>query len=165
MKWSLISLLTCLAILVGIALWKGDGAMETALKTSGAQSLKFLPVLLVAFLIMGFADTLLPKEFVQKWLSDSAGWRGIGIGWLAGALTPAGSLVGLPLAASLMKAGVGIGVLVTYLTSLALLSIIRFPIEVGFIGVKLALVRIAASFFLPPIAGLTTMYIQRWLTR
>ena len=63
-------------------------------------------------------------------------------------------MMSLPLAAGLYKAGVGVRVLVTYLTSLALLSIIRIPLEVGFLGWRLTLIRVAASALLPPLAGL-----------
>ncbi|MEM1009801.1 MAG: permease [Myxococcota bacterium] len=157
MRWAAIFLSVVLFGLVGLALWKGEGTFQAGLKASFTQSGKLLPVLVIAFLIAGFVEVLLPKSFVQNWLSNASGWRGLGVAWLAGALTPAGSLVGLPIAASLYKAGAGIGVLITYLTSLAVLSTIRIPLEIGIYGIKLTLLRIAASFFLPPLAGVTTL--------
>lgn len=161
MKWAALSLLFCLLILLGIAAYKADGSLSKGFIVSLKQGGKFLPVLFIAFLLMGYMEVLLPQEFVQKWLSDESGWKGIGLGWLAGILTPGGSLVGLPLVAALFRVGVGIGVLITYLTSLALLSLVRMPIEIGIYGWKLTLIRISASILLPPIAGGLAMLLYR----
>ena len=81
------------------------------------------------------------------------------VAWGAGILTPGGSLVGLPLVAGMARLGVGAGVIVTYLASLAMLSIIRFPLEVGFIGGRLATLRFLGCLLLPPLAGLVTRLV------
>ena len=80
---------------------------------------------------------------------------------VAGVLTPAGGLLGMPLAASLLKAGAGVGVLVTYLTSMALLPALRVPMEIGIYGGRLALLRITASLALPLLAGFTAQLLVR----
>lgn len=73
-------------------------------------------------------------------------------------LTPGGSIIGLPIAAVLYKTGVGLGALMTYLTSLATLSRLRIPLEIGFYGWRLTGVRIAVSLILPLIAGGLTQH-------
>ena len=153
MKWTIIAMLLLVAGLVGAAAYKGEGLVEQGFRSAGTTGLKFLPILVVAFVIMGFVDALLPKQLVERWLSDAAGWRGLGIAWVAGVLTPAGSVTGLPLAAALLKAGVGAGVLVTYLTSMATLSLIRVPLEIGFYGWRLMTLRVVVSLVLPFVAG------------
>ena len=148
-----------LVVLVGLAValyLKGPGSFEAALRSSGSTSLKLVPVLALAMLMAGACEVLLSEEIVERWLSESSGWRGIVIAWVAGALTPGGSLVGMPIVASLYKSGVGPSVLVTYLVSLATLSAVRIPIEIGIMGPRLTGMRIAASILLPPIAGLLT---------
>ena len=110
-------------------------------------------------LLAGFAEALLPPEVVNNWLSDASGWRGIGVAWLAGILTPGGSVMGMPLVAALYKVGAGIGVLITYLTAMALMSVIRIPLEIGFYGWRLTLLRIAACLFLPPLAGILAQIV------
>jgi len=135
------------------ALWfRGDGALGRAFSISGRTGAQFLPILLLAIFMMGAVQELLPKSLVENWLSDAAGGRGIFVAWIAGILTPAGSLVGLPLVAGLMKAGVSAAVLVTYMVSLATLSIVRLPMEIGLVGFKLTMIRVAACIFLPPLA-------------
>jgi uncharacterized membrane protein YraQ (UPF0718 family) len=162
MKWALVLMILMTVGLIAIAGYKGDGSLQQGFKAAGTQGLKILPILVLAFLMMGFIDVLLPREVVQTWLTDASGWKGLAIAWLAGILTPGGSIIGMPLAAGLMKAGVSPSVLVTYLTSLALLSSIRFPLEVGFYGWRLMLIRVLASAILPFVAGLTTRWLLFW---
>ncbi|MCB9762782.1 MAG: permease [Alphaproteobacteria bacterium] len=159
MRAVLILLGVVLGALVVIAALKGGDTLNLAMRSTGRQLLGFAPIIVVAIAIAGFAEVLMPQELVERWLSDAAGWRGIAIAWAAGCLTPAGSIVGLPLVAALYRAGVGVGVLVTYVTSFTLLAMIRVPMEVGFIGWRLASLRVVCSLFLPPIAGL----LARWL--
>lgn len=158
MKFTIISMAVVLLLLVGLSLLKGVETFKLGLSTAGTQLLKFLPILMVAILLAGFTEALLPAEIVEGWLSDASGWRGIGIAWLAGILTPGGSIVGLPLVAALYSAGAGISVVMTYLTSLALLSLVRIPLEVGFYGGRLTALRIAAVLILPPIAGVIAKF-------
>lgn len=163
MKWTIIAMAVVLAGLIGFAASKGEGLVEQGFRAAGITGLKFLPILAVAFIIMGFVDVLLPSEVVERWLSDAAGWRGIGVAWLAGVLTPAGSIIGLPLAAALLKAGVGAGVLVTYLTSMATLSLIRVPLEIGFYGWRLMILRVIVSLVLPLVAGGLARLCAPWI--
>ena len=159
MRETLLALIVVLLILAAAALWQGTDIFVDGVRLAMGQLMRFLPVLVVAMLMAGFAEVLLLKQLVEGWLSDNAGWRGIGLAWLAGILTPGGSVMGLPLVATLFKAGVGIGVLVTYMTALATLSVLRFPLEVGFVGWRLATLRVVVSLFLPPIAGLLAQVV------
>jgi uncharacterized membrane protein YraQ (UPF0718 family) len=140
---------------------RGDGSLQNGFKESLVQGKRIIPVLILAVFIMGFMEALLPKAFVENWLSESAGFKGMALAWLAGALTPAGSVIGMPIAAGLYKAGANIGIIITYLASMALLSVIRIPLEIGFYGPKLMVMRIAACLVLPPIAGYIAIFFQK----
>ena len=163
MKATAFGMFGFLVVLMGIAIWQGGEVFKTGLLTSASQFKSFLPVLIIAILLAGFTEVLLPQGFVEKWLSDSAGWRGIVIAWIAGIITPGGSIVGLPIIAGLYKTGVGIAVLMTYATSLATLSLIRIPIEVSFYGWHLTLIRIGVSITLPLIAGGLTLVLVKFV--
>lgn len=163
MRETFIALLVVLIILVALTLWQGSFML--GLRTSTNQLIRFLPILIIAMLLAGFTEVLLPAEVIEKWLSDAAGWRGILIAWLAGILTPGGSVMGMPLAAALYNLGVGVGVLVTYMTSLALMSVLRLPLEIGFYGWRLAVLRVVVSLFLPPIAGILAQGVAPWFMR
>ena len=153
MRATAVALFATLAVLMGVALWQGTETFVLGWRTSLQQLVRFLPVLVVAMLVAGFTEAVLPQDLVNRWLSDAAGWRGIGLAWLAGILTPGGSVIGLPIVAALYKGGVGVAVLMTYATSFALLSILRVPLEVGFYGWRLTAVRVLVSLPLPIIAG------------
>jgi uncharacterized membrane protein YraQ (UPF0718 family) len=154
MKAAMILMATFLAVLVGLVAWRGQ--LPEAARASWTQAGQFGPVLVLAMLVVGCTEVLLSKELVESWLSDAAGFRGIAIAWGAGFLTPGGSLVGLPIVAGLARVGVGPSVLVTYLVSLATLSVIRIPMEIGLIGWRLATLRFVVCLGLPPLAGLLT---------
>jgi hypothetical protein len=44
--------------------------------------------------------------------------------------------------------------MVAFLTGWSLVAVSRLPMEVGILGWKFTLIRIASTFFFPPIAGL-----------
>lgn len=159
MKSALLLLLGTLVLLSGLALQQG--VFVDGLQRAGKTSLALAPILVVAFLLAGMAEALLPAGFVERWLSDASGLRGYAVAWLAGALTPAGGLLGMPLAAGLLKAGAGIGVVVTYLTSMALLPALRIPMEIGIYGGRLATLRLVASCLLPFMAGFVASALVR----
>ena len=156
MKGALIGMVVVVAALAVALIVKGEGAWLVALKSSGKTGLKLVPIIALALLMMGAAEVLLDKALVERWLSDASGIRGILLAWVAGAATPGGSIVGMPIAAGLLKAGAGPVVLVTYLTSLATLSFVRVPLEVSLIGGRLTTLRVIACLLLPPIAGAIT---------
>jgi hypothetical protein len=151
MKATALAMLGVLLALMAAALWRGGETFWTGLTTSGRQLVGFLPVLVIAMLLAGFTEALLPKRAVETWLSDAAGWRGIALAWLAGVLTPGGSIVGLPLIAGLHRAGVGVAVL------------LRLPLETGFYGWRLTALRFCVSLVLPFIAGGLTLGALRFI--
>jgi uncharacterized membrane protein YraQ (UPF0718 family) len=154
-KAALIIMGVLLLGVVGLAAWRGGWPLVSeGLKRGGKESVTLLPLLVVVFVLTGFVQVLLPRELVAHWLSDEAGWRGIGVAWVAGALTPGGGPIGMPLAAALVRSGAGLGVVVTYLTSLSLLSFIRLPMEVAIYGGRLTGLRLLISVLFPPVAGL-----------
>lgn len=163
MKETAIALTLTLAGLIALALWQGKETFVLGWRASWRQLLHFLPVLVIAVIISGFTETLLPKNLVESWLSDASGWRGIFLAWLAGILTPGGSLIGLPLIAVLYKAGAGTSVLITYATSFATLSLLKVPLEVGFYGWRLTGLRLLASLILPIIAGVSAQMLLKLL--
>jgi len=100
----------------------------------------------------------LPRELVAKWVGAESGFRGILIGTVAGGFSPGGPYVSLPIAAGLLKSGAGVGTMVAYLTGWSLWAISRLPMELGVLGWRLSLIRLACTFFFPPIAGLLAQY-------
>jgi uncharacterized membrane protein YraQ (UPF0718 family) len=158
-------------VMVGVAValgaycvWKGGWPLFTdGLRAGGRGALQLVPLLVVVFLLAGFAEVLVPRELVARWLSDASGPRGLLIAWVAGVITPGGGPVGLPIAAALIRAGAGVGVIVTYVTSMSLLSFVRVPLEVGIYGPRITALRVVSCVVLPLVAGVIAQVIALFL--
>lgn len=117
------------------------------------MTIQTLPLLIFAFGVAGMAQALLPKALLSRWVGTESGLRGKLIGTVAGGLTPGGPYVSLPVAAGLLRAGASVGTMVAFLTGWALWGVSSLPMHVGIMGWRFTLVRIASTFFFPPIAG------------
>jgi len=141
-------------VLVGIGYHRGQGQHIVGMKCGLRLTVEVLPLLLFAFIVAGMIQTLVSREALARWVGGQSGLSGILIGTVAGGLCPGGPYVSLPIVASLLKVGASTGVMVAFLTSWSLWAVSRIPMEVGILGWKFTLVRLASTFFFPPIAGL-----------
>lgn len=139
--------------LIGLGVHRGQGEHVSGLKAGGMMMLQVLPMLLLAFVVAGMAQALVPGDRIASWIGTESGFRGIWIGTLAGVLTPGGPYVSLPVAAGLMRAGAGAGTLVAFLGAWSLMSVARLPMEVGLMGWRFTGIRVACTVFVPPLAG------------
>ncbi len=140
--------------LLYIAYQRGGGEHVVGLKSAGNLLVQILPLLIFAFIIAGMMQALIPRELIAKWVGVESGLRGILIGSVLGGLMPGGPMTSLPVAAGLLRVGASIGTMVAFLTGWSLLAFTRLPMEIGILGWKFALIRMACVFFFPPIAGL-----------
>jgi uncharacterized membrane protein YraQ (UPF0718 family) len=148
---------TILMIAVALALFGiayAHGVHAAGMRSALLTFLSILPLLLAVFAIAGLVEVLVPKEKVAALLGDQAGFRGIMIGSLAGAITPGGPYVSFPIVASIYHAGAGIGTIVAYVTAWSLWAVARLPLEISIVGPRLTLVRVLSTLIFPPIAGL-----------
>jgi uncharacterized membrane protein YraQ (UPF0718 family) len=152
--WANLVLLIIALTLAALSWSRGGSSMTLAGILSGLQTLiSVIPLLIAAFLIAGLTQVLIPSEVIEKWLGAGSGWRGLLVASVAGGLIPGGPYVYYPIAGGLLKAGAGIGVLVSFITAKNLWSISRLPLEFALLGSKLALVRYALTFIFPPLLG------------
>jgi uncharacterized membrane protein YraQ (UPF0718 family) len=149
-------------VFVVIGYLAGEGKHLAGLKSAARMTLEILPLLLFAFIIAGMVQVLVPKELISRWVGSESGLKGILIGTLAGGFTPGGPYVSLPVVAGLLKAGAGIGTMVAFLTSWSLWAIARLPMEFGMLGWRFTVVRLAVTFFFPPIAGLLAQFLSSY---
>jgi uncharacterized membrane protein YraQ (UPF0718 family) len=160
------TLLALIAMLAGLAAlsWSRGGS-EMVSQGFGAGwdlLLRFGPVIVVSFLAAGFADLLIPEEWVRAQLGADSGLRGIALATGAGILTPAGPFVSMPIAAVMIRTGAGTGPVVAFLASWSLLAVHRLIAwEVPILGWRFAVLRYAVCLLLPFAAG----FAARALTR
>ena len=149
------ALMGALAItLLIIGYCRGQEQHIVGMKSALNMTIEILPLLVFAFIVAGMVQVLVPRELLSKWVGVESGMRGIIIGAVAGGLSPGGPFVNLPLAAALLRSGASVGTMVAFLTGWSLWAVSRLPMEVGILGWKFTLIRIASTCFFPPIAGL-----------
>jgi len=153
------TIVTAVVALVLLGLAYSRGVAGPGLLSGLHTFLLVLPLLAAVFAISGLIEVLVPKERVAALLGDQTGFRGIALGCVAGAITPGGPYVSFPIVASIYHAGAGVGTVVAFITAWSLWAVSRLPLEVGFLGPRLTLVRVLSTVIFPPIAGL----IARWL--
>lgn len=141
-------------VFIFLAYQKGGGEHILGLKTSGNLLVQIVPLLIFAFIVAGMIPLLVPREMISQWVGAESGFRGVLIGTAVGAFLPGGPFVTLPMAIGLLRIGASVGTMVALLTGWSLLAFTRLPMEIGILGWKFALIRLACTFFFPPIAGL-----------
>lgn len=140
-------------VLLSIGYFRGEGQHITGLKAGFTILIQILPLLFLAFIVAGMVQVLIPREIIGQWVGAESGWKGIFIGTAAGGLTPGGPFVSLPMVAGFFRAGAGYGTMVAYITAWSLLSVARLPMEVGILGWRFTVIRIACTWFMAPLAG------------
>ncbi len=150
--WIVLGLLVALS---GLAI--GRGGMPFAIDALGAGTrlfLRFGLVIFLSFLVAGMAEALVPREWVSSLLGRESGWRGLLLATAAGAITPAGPFVSMPLAAGLLRSGATLPTVITFLSAWGLLAVHRlFAWEIPILGASVALTRWLLCLGLPFLVG------------
>jgi uncharacterized membrane protein YraQ (UPF0718 family) len=157
--WMMVALCIVLAALA----WARGGAplVHEGLVGGGRMILRYSLVILVSFVAAGFAEQLLPRQWMSHALGDASGLRGILIGSAFGVITPAGPFVAMPIAAVMVRSGAAAGPVVAFLTAWALLALHRFVAwEVPILGWRLAVLRYGVSLVVPVLAGLAARALR-----
>lgn len=158
-----LTMLAAALLLMAIAWWRGGSELLLdGLRGGGNLLTRYALLLMVSFLVAGLAEVLIPHQWIAGTLGEEAGLKGIFIGTAAGAITPAGPFVAMPIAAVLVRSGASVPAVVAFLTGWSLLAVHRFVAwEVPILGTRLALLRYAVSLVLPIIAGLLARSFTR----
>ena len=167
MDAQLLLVLGFLAALAAVAWWRGGPELVGHGLAGGAALLwRFGLLIVVSFLAAGLVEALVPRDWIQGALGHDSGLRGVLVGTLAGAATPAGPFVSMPLAAILLRSGAAVGPLTAFVTGWALLAVHRLVAwELPILGWRFALLRWGVSLGLPILAGLAASAVARGLAR
>jgi uncharacterized protein len=160
---TLIFLIAVLLWAAAFAHWRGgNDAVNQGFAEGWAQLVRFGPMIVISFLAAGFADQLIPQEWVRAQLGAESGLRGIALATAVGIVTPAGPFVSMPIAAVMLRTGAGAGPVVAFLSSWSLLALHRLIAwEVPILGWRFALVRYATCVLLPFFAGFAARALSR----
>jgi hypothetical protein len=86
--------LTILAAILLLYAWqRNDGSHRRGIVLGWQTLRRTLPLLLVAFAIVGYVNVLSPQNLVQAWLGPDSGWTGLLLAEGLGMLLPGGPYV------------------------------------------------------------------------
>lgn len=147
-------------VLAGVAYAKDPGLPWIGVK-NGLSLLSFvLPRLIPALILAGLMQVLVPQQLVARYFGQAGGFKAIIMASIAGALTPGGPMVTVPLLVVLGNSGAGMPALVAYMTSWSLFGVQRIIAwEAPLMGWRFVSVRVLASLAFPVLAGwLVTLF-------
>jgi uncharacterized membrane protein YraQ (UPF0718 family) len=157
MNQATVILVILAALMIALAARRRDGSLGRGLDLSWITLKRTVPLMLVAFAIVGFVEELAPQEIVRAWIGPGSGIQGIFVGEVAGALMPGGPYVVFPLIAALYQAGAGIGPTLAMITSWSGLALLSASFELPFLGWRFTAIRMGLALIVPVVVGLLGM--------
>lgn len=151
---ALIILVILAALTTVYAYRKGDGSHVKGFTIAKNTFINVVPLLLIAFIMAGFMQVVIPPELIESWLGEKAGLKGVLIGSIGGALIPGGPYISFPIIASIFKAGAGLGTAVAFVSGWAMWGLITVAFELALVGYRFTILRLALVLIFPPLAGL-----------
>lgn len=137
-----------------------NGKHRDGLKAGFKQFITALPVILLAMLLAGILETLIPEELIKRWLAQEAGFTGIFIGTLGGMLMAFGPYASYPIIAVIFHAGAGLGTTIALMAGWSFLNLTKLPFESSFLGYKFSLLRMGLGLPLCILAGIIAHLID-----
>ena len=142
-------------VALGVCLRRSPTVARRAVVEAGGSLRRTLPVMLLALPMAAFVTELIPDGWAQRWLGPDSGVPGLVIASLAGSVLPGGPFVAFPVVLGFLKSGAGTAQMVALISGWAVIGLHRaLSWELPILGPRFAVLRLAASFLLPLLAGL-----------
>jgi len=124
-----------------------------------------IPFIFLGVILAGLVEVVLPRDLISGWMGEESGLKGVLIGTVVGVLVPGGPYVVVPLIASVMESGAGIGPVAAFFTAWGVIPFTRTIVwEIPFLGVPFTLARYIGNLGFPIFVGLLTPPAMRLLT-
>src|SRR5947199_344072 len=113
---STIVLAAAAVVLAGLAYLKDPGLPLLGAKNGFSMLAFVLPRMVVALLLAGLMQVLVPQDFVSRHFGQGGGLRALLLATLAGVVTPGGPMVTMPFMVALANSGAALSSLVAEIT-------------------------------------------------
>lgn len=130
-----------------------------SLKTAWNMFLKMLPMLLIILAVVSIVLFFLPDYVIAEYLGTDDLLLGTILASVIGAISLLPGFITFPLSGLLLDKGVSYTVLAAFTTSLMMVGIITFPMEIKYFGTKLTIIRNAVSYVIAIIVSLAVGFI------
>ncbi len=140
-----------------VYLRRGVAGLQEGFTIGITTLLEVIPLLIAAFAVAGLVQVLVDEDQVTEWFGEESGWKGMGIGALAGSITPGGPYVYYPLLASGVKTGMDIAPLMAFVGAKSVWSLTRLPMEFALLGPKITVLRFVGTLAAPLVMGILAL--------
>jgi uncharacterized membrane protein YraQ (UPF0718 family) len=114
---------------------------------------QFLGIIVLAGIMLAFLN----PELISQIIGRESGWAGVAGAALVGSVTLIPGFIAFPLAALLLQNGAGASQIGAFISSLMMVGVVTLPVEIRFLGRKVALFRnllaLAFSFLVALVIG------------
>ena len=117
-----------------------------ALRKSWTAFTRILPQFIAVILLVGIMIAVLRPEVLSRVLGRESGWLGVLLASVVGSVTLIPGFIAFPTAALLLQGGAGLTQIAAFVSSLMMVGVVTFPVEVSYFGTRAALVRNAAAY-------------------
>ena len=148
-------LLAAVAVVLAILAYLKDPGLPMVGAKNGVAMLAFvIPRMVVAIILAGLMQVLVPQDFVSRHFGQGGGVRALLLATLAGMITPGGPMVTVPFMVALANSGAALSSLVAYMTAWSLFGLQRIIAwEAPLMGWRFVVTRVVPSLAFPVIAG------------
>jgi len=148
-------ILAAVAVVLAIlAYLKDPGLPMLGVKNGVSMLALVLPRMVVAIILAGLMQVLVPQDFVSRHFGQGGGVRALVLATLAGVVTPGGPMVTVPFMVVLANSGAALSLLVAYMTAWSLFGLQRIIAwEAPLMGWRFVVARVVPSLAFPVLAG------------
>ena len=148
-------ILAAVAVVLAILAYLKDPGLPMLGVKNGVSMLAFvIPRMVVAIILAGLMQVLVPQDFVSRHFGQGGGVRALVLATLAGVVTPGGPMVTVPFMVVLANSGAALSSLVAYMTAWSLFGLQRIIAwEAPLMGWRFVVARVVPSLAFPVLAG------------
>jgi uncharacterized membrane protein YraQ (UPF0718 family) len=125
---------------------KSKEKTKLALKKAWKSFENILPQFLTILVIIGIMLAILTPEQISSLMGNESGWLGVLVAALIGGITLVPGFIAFPLASALLKSGAGYMQIAAFISTLMMVGVVTFPLEMKYFGKKVTLIRNAEAF-------------------
>lgn len=126
--------------------YKDKKKTNMALKKSWKAFENILPEFLVVILLVGVLLAVINPEVISKIIGSDSGWFGVVIAAVVGSITLIPGFVAFPTASMLLHGGAGYMQIGAFISTLMMVGVVTFPVEIKYFGKKLTIYRNVLAF-------------------
>jgi len=148
-------ILAAVAVVLAILAYLKDPGLPMLGVKNGVSMLAIvIPRMVVAIILAGLMQVLVPQDFVSRHFGQGGGVRALVLATLAGVVTPGGPMVTVPFMVALANSGAALSSLVAYMTAWSLFGLQRIIAwEAPLMGWRFVVARVVPSLAFPVLAG------------